>query len=39
MWNPDLPLEPLLDEFFDGSYGAGAPFVREYFENAEQAEE
>ena len=32
MWNPDLPLEPLLDEFFQGYYGAGAPFVREYFE-------
>lgn len=31
MWNPDLPLEPLLDEFFAGYYGAGASFVREWF--------
>ena len=32
MWNPDLPMEPLLDDFFAGYYGKGAPFVREYFE-------
>ena len=32
MWNPDLPIEPLLDDFFAGYYGKGAPFVREYFE-------
>ena len=32
MWNPDLPMKPLLDDFFAGFYGAGAPFVREYFE-------
>ncbi|MBQ6247096.1 MAG: DUF4838 domain-containing protein, partial [Kiritimatiellae bacterium] len=32
LWNPDLPAEPLLDDFFAGYYGAGAPFVREYFE-------
>ncbi|MBR2838465.1 MAG: DUF4838 domain-containing protein [Kiritimatiellae bacterium] len=31
MWNPDLPMEPLLDDFFAGYYGKGAPFVREYF--------
>ena len=32
MWNPDRPMKPLLDDFFVGFYGAGAPFVREYFE-------
>jgi hypothetical protein len=32
MWNPDLPVAPLLDDFFAGFYGAGAPFVRTYFE-------
>ena len=32
MWNPDLPEEALLDDFFNGYYGAGAPFVRRYFD-------
>ena len=32
MWNPELPMKPLLDEFFTGYYGAGAPYVRAYFE-------
>ena len=32
MWNPEADMKTLLDEFFDGYYGAGAPFVREYFE-------
>ena len=32
MWTPDRPMKPLLDDFFAGFYGAGAPFVREYFE-------
>ena len=32
MWNPEAEMKPLLDEFFDGYYGRGAPFVREYFE-------
>ena len=32
MWNPDLPMNPLLDEFFERYYGAGAPFVREWFD-------
>ena len=32
MWNPELPMGPLLDDFFEGYYGAGAPFVREWFE-------
>ena len=34
MWNPELPVKPLLDDFFAGYYGAGAPFVREVFEKA-----
>jgi len=32
LWNPDQPLEPLLDRFFNGYYGKAAPFVREYYE-------
>ena len=32
MWNPDLPVEPLLDRFFRGYYGAAAPIVRTYFD-------
>lgn len=32
MWNPDLPPGPLLDDFFSGYYGKGAPFVRAYFD-------
>lgn len=34
MWNPDLPLEPLLDDFFNGYYGKAAPFVRAVFDEA-----
>ena len=32
MWNPDLPMKPLLDEFFAGYYGKAAPYVRDWFE-------
>ena len=32
MWNPDLPIEALLDDFFSGYYGKAAPFVRQYFD-------
>ena len=32
MWNPELPMKDLLDDFFNGYYGKGAPFVRAYFE-------
>ena len=32
MWNPDLPVEPLLDDFFAGYYGKAAPFVRTWFD-------
>ena len=35
MWNPDQPLDPLLDRFFEGYYGAAAPFARQYFEEAQ----
>ncbi len=34
-WNPDQPVEPLIDRFFDGYYGAAAPFVRQYFEKSQ----
>ena len=36
MWNPDLPMKPILDDFFAGYYGKAAPFVREYFEQLHQ---
>ena len=32
MWNPDLPQEELLQDFFNGYYGAAAPYVRTYFD-------
>lgn len=32
LWNPDLPAEPLIDDFFNGYYGAAAPLVRKYFD-------
>ena len=34
MWNPDQPVEPLLDDFFAGFYGKAAPFVRADCEDA-----
>ena len=35
-WNPDQPLEPLLDRFFKGHYGAAAPYMRAYFDRVEE---
>jgi hypothetical protein len=32
LWNPDQPLEPLLDRFFKGYYGAAADVARGYYE-------
>ena len=32
MWNPDLPMEPLLNDFLNGYYGKAAPFVRRYLD-------
>ncbi len=32
MWNPELDVKPLIDDFFAGYYGNAAPFIREYFE-------
>ena len=32
LWNPDLPAESLLNDFFTGYYGAAAPLVRRYFD-------
>ncbi len=32
LWNPDQPVEPLLDDFFKGYYGAAAGPIREYFD-------
>ena len=34
MWNPDQPVEPLLDRFFAGYYGEAAPYARAYFDMA-----
>ena len=36
LWNPDLPAEPLLEDFFAGYYGAAAPFVRRYFDELQR---
>jgi hypothetical protein len=32
LWNPELPAEALLADFFNGYYGAAAPLVRRYFD-------
>ena len=38
MWNPDQPVEPLLDRFFTGYYGKAAPYARAYFDMAHKME-
>lgn len=32
LWNPNLPQESLLQDFFKGYYGAAAPYARTYFD-------
>ena len=32
LWDPDQPLEPLLDRFFEGYYGAAAGTARAYYD-------
>ena len=32
LWDPRQPLEPLLDRFYAGYYGAAAPWMRRYME-------
>lgn len=32
LWDPRQPLEPLLDRFYRGYYGAGAEWMRKYME-------
>ncbi len=32
LWNPDVDIMVLLDDFMNGYYGKGAPFVRQYFD-------
>ena len=34
MWNPDMDITPYMDDFFstDGYYGAGGPYIRQYFD-------
>ena len=34
MWNPDAPVDALVDDFFRGYYGRGASRVREVFDEA-----
>jgi len=36
LWNPDQPIEPLLDDFFSGYYGAAAGPVRQYFDELQK---
>lgn len=36
LWNPDLPADRLLDDFFNGYYGAAAPIVRQYFDECHE---
>jgi hypothetical protein len=31
MWNPEREVAPLVDKFMTAFYGAGAPYVKEYF--------
>ena len=38
MWNPDLPVEPLIADFFSGYYGKAAPIVRAVFDEAHRRE-
>ena len=38
MWNPELPMKDLLDDFFAGCYGPAAPAVRAYFEKLHRLE-
>ena len=32
LWNPDQPIEPLIDRFCDGYYGAAAPLAKKYID-------
>lgn len=34
LWNPELPADRLLDDFFAGYYGAAASHARHYFDEA-----
>ena len=33
MWNPDQDLDPLVNRFFAGYFGAAAPFARRYYDS------
>jgi hypothetical protein len=35
-WDPDQPMEPLLDRFFKGHYGPAAPYLRAYYDRMEE---
>ncbi len=37
LWNPDLDLDALLDDFLAGYYGAAAPFLRAYIDHLHDA--
>ena len=32
LWDPYQPVEPLMDRFLNGYFGAGAPFARKYYD-------
>ena len=32
LWNPDQPMEPLVDRFINGVYGKAAPYARAYYD-------
>jgi len=36
LWNPDQPIQPLLDDFFTGYYGAAAGPIRQYFDELQK---
>ena len=37
MWNPEADPEAIIDDFLQGYYGAGAPFVRQYIDQMRKA--
>ncbi|HQO33959.1 MAG TPA: DUF4838 domain-containing protein, partial [bacterium] len=32
LWNPDIDLEPVIDDFMAGFYGRSGPYIRQYFD-------
>ncbi|MBR6321359.1 MAG: DUF4838 domain-containing protein, partial [Lachnospiraceae bacterium] len=38
-WDPDIDLEETIDDFLDGYFGAGAPWIRKYLDLMQEAVE